>query len=246
MPTFTYVKGLPTPAAELNSLGLTEFEMFLTAYSSVFHKAACETINHLLTVNSFHNSSWNTHLQNTYGISRRHATGVIKFTEGAVNASKESRKLHIKTLKGKLKSLNSWITKLENKLSDSAKFYAKKNWHKSKTGCRFPLSCSLKFRNTNWNRKRRAYKLSQQIEHLKTTPIHTVIPRNQVFIVGSKDESFGNLVCQWDGNTIKFRVPACLESRFGKYVQTTLGNFDRNINRLPEDGAKTWHFFHKR
>ncbi|MBD2491996.1 hypothetical protein [Aulosira sp. FACHB-615] len=253
MPTLTYVKGLPTPAEELNSLGLTKFEMFLTAYSSVFHKAACETANHLLTVNSFHNSSWNTHLQKTYGISRRHATGVIKFTEGAVNSSKESRKLHIKTLEGKLKSLNSWITKSEKKLSDSAKFYAKKNWRNSKTGCRFPLSCSLRFRNTNWNnlrfqihnKKRRAYKLSQQIEHLITAPIQIVIPRDQVFIVGSKSESFGNSACQWDGNIIKFRVPACLESKFGKQVITKLGNFDRNINRLPKDGAKTWHFYYK-
>lgn len=253
MPTLTYVKGLPTPAEELNSLGLTEFEMFLTAYSLVFHKAACETANHLLTVNSFHNSSWNTYLQKTYGISRRYATGVIKFTEGAVNASKESRKLHIKTLEGKLKSLNSWITKSEKKLSDSVKFYAKKNWLNSKTGCRFPLSCSLNLRNTNWNnlrfqihnKKRQAYKLAKQIEHLRISHIQTIIPRNQIFVVSSKDESFGNQVCRWDGNIIKIRVPGCLEPRFGKYVQTKLGNFDRKINRLPEDGAKTWHFFRK-
>lgn len=253
MTTLTYVKGLPTPAEEVNSLGLTEFEMFLAAYSSVFHKAACETANHLFAVNSFNDSSWNTYLQKAYGISRRQSSGVISFAQGAVNASKEHRKLHIKTLEGKLKSLNSWITKSEKKLSDSASFYAKKNWRNSKTGCRLPLSCSLKFRNTNWknlrfqihNKKRRAYKLAQQIEHLKTAPIQTVIPRNQVFVVGSKDESFGNQVCQWNGNTIKFRVPACLESKFGKYVQTSLGNFDRNINRLPKNGAKTWHFFRK-
>ncbi|MBD2505619.1 hypothetical protein [Anabaena azotica] len=253
MPTLTYVKGLPTPREELNSLGLTKFEMFLTAYSSVFHKAACETANYLLAANSFNNSSWNTHLQKTYGISKRHANGVISLAQGAVNASKEHRKLHIKTLEGKLKSLNSWITKSEKKLSDSAKFYAKNNWHNSKTGCRFPLSCSLKFRNTNWNnlrfeihnKKRRAYKLAKQIETLKTSPIQTIIPRNQVFIIGSKDEKFGNQVCQWDGNTLKFRVPACLESKFGKYVQTTLGNFNRLHYRLPEDGAKTWHFFRK-
>ncbi|MBD2491698.1 hypothetical protein [Aulosira sp. FACHB-615] len=253
MPFLTYVKGLPTPAEELNSLGLTEFEMFLAAYSSVFHKAACETANHILSTQSFNKSKWNTHLQKTYGIAKRHANGVISYAQGAVDASKESRKLHIKTLEGKLKSLNSWITKSEKKLSDSAKFYAKKNWRNSKTGCRFPLSCSLKFRKTNWNnlrfqihhKKRRAYKLAQQIEHLKTAPIQTVIPKNQIFIVGSKDESFGNQVCQWDGQTLKFRVPACLESQFGKQVITKLGNFERNINRLPKDGAKTWHFFRK-
>ena len=253
MPTLTYVKGLPTPAEELNSLGLTELEMFLTAYSPVFRKAACETANHLLNGDRFNKSSWNTHLQTTYGISKRHANGAISYAQGAVDGSKEHRKRHIKTLEGKLKSVNSWISRSEKKLADSQKFYFKKNWQNSKTGCRLPLSCSLEFRGTNWqnlrfqlhHKKRRTYQLTKQIEHLKTARIQTVIPKNQVFVVGSKDESFGNQVCQWDGDILKFRVPACLESRFGKYVQTKLGSFDRNINRLPKDGSKTWHFYRK-
>ncbi len=253
MATLTYVKGLPTTAEELNSLGLTQFEMFLAAYSPVFHRAACETANLLLSGQSFNKSSWNTHLQTTYGISKRHAGGVIAHAQGAVDASKEHRKRHIKTKIGKLKSINSWITNSEKKLADSVKFYSKKNWQNSKTGCKFSLSCSIQHHDTNWqnlrfqihNKKRRAYQLTKQIEHLKTAPIQTVIPRNQAFVVGSKDESFGNQVCQWDGNILKFRVPACLESKFGKYVQTKLGNFDRNINRLPGDGSKTWHFYRK-
>ncbi|AFZ11642.1 hypothetical protein Cri9333_0710 [Crinalium epipsammum PCC 9333] len=251
MPTLTYVKGLPTPAEELNGLGFTEFEMFLAALSSVFHKAACETANYLHRSESFNKSSWNTHLQKSYSISKRYANGVISYSQGAVDASREHRKLHIKTLQGKLKSISAWITKSEKKLKDAQKFYAKKNWHKSKNGCRFPLSCSLEYRDTNWqnlrfqlhNKKRRAYQLAQQIEHLKTVSIQVAIPKNQVYIVGSKDESFGNQVCQWDGDVLKFRVPACLEPKFGKYVQTNLGNFDRNINRLPNTGAKTGHFF---
>ncbi len=253
MATLTYVKGLPTPAEELNSLGLTLVEMFLAAYSPVFQKAACETANYLLSGQTFNKSSWNTYLQTTYGISKRHVHGVISHAQGAVDASKEHRKRHIKALEGKLKSLKAWITKAEKKLADSVKFYAKKNWQKSNTGCRFPLSCSIEFRNTNWqnlrfqvhNKKRRAYEFNLRIEHLKTTQIQTVIPRNQAFVVGSKDESLGNQVCQWDGDILKFRVPACLESKFGKYVQTKLGNFDRNINRLPADGSKTWHFYRK-
>ena len=253
MAILTYVKGLPTPAEELNSLGFTELEMFLAAYSPVFYKAACETANHLLSGQSFNKSSWNTHLQTTYGISKRHANGVISHAQGAVDASREHRKRHVKTLEGKLKSINSWITKSEKKIADSTKFYSKKNWQKSKTGCRFPLSCSLQYHNTNWqnlrfqihNKKRRAYQLTKQIEHLKVAPIQTVIPKDQAFVVGSKDESFGNQVCQWDGDILKFRVPACLEAKFGKHVQTKLGNFDRNINRLPFDGSKTWHFYRK-
>jgi hypothetical protein len=253
MATLTYVKGLPTPAEELNSLGITEFEMFLAAYSPVFHKAACETANHLLSDQSFNKSSWNTHLQTTYGISKRHAGGVIAHAQGAVDASKEHRKRHIKTKIGKLKSINSWMTNSEKKLANSVKFYTQKNWQNSQTRCRFSLSCSVQHRDTSWqnlrfqihNKKRHAYQLTKQIEHLKTAPIQTVIPRHQAFVVGSKDESFGNQVCQWDGIILKFRVPACLESKFGKYVQTQLGNFDRNINRLPGEGSKTWHFYRK-
>ena len=64
-------------------------------------------------------------------------------------------------------------------------------------------------------------------------------------IVGSKDETLGNQVCQWEGNKIRFRVPACLESKHGKYVETDLGGFKRNINRIPAEGAKTWHFYLK-
>ncbi|WP_238360887.1 hypothetical protein [Iningainema tapete] len=253
MATLTYVKGLPTPAEELNILGFTELEMFLAAYSPIFHKAACETANHLLATKDFNKSNWNTYLQITYGISKRHANGVIAHAQGAVDASRKNRATHIKTLEGKLKSITAWITKSEKKLADSQKFYSKKNWHNSQTGCKLPLSCSSEFRDNNWqnlsfqihNKKRRAYQLQQQIKHLKTAPIHTVIPRNQAFVVGSKDESFGNQVCQWNGDFLKFRVPACLESKFGKYVQTKIGNFDRNINRLPSDGAKTWHFYRK-
>ena len=71
------------------------------------------------------------------------------------------------------------------------------------------------------------------------------MPRWDVFVVGSKDETNGNQSCQWDGDKIKFRVPYYLEDKFGKYVSTKLGSFPRNINRIPIDGAKTWHFYKK-
>jgi IS605 OrfB family transposase len=253
MATLTYVKGLPTPVEELNSLGLTEFEMFLAAYSPVFHKAACETAESLLTNKSFNKSNWNTHLQTTYGISKRHANGVIAHATGAVDAGKKHREKHIKTLEGQLKSLNSWIAKSKKRLADSFKFYSQNNWEESKTGCKLPLSIDIQSRQTNWQslhfqihqKKRRACQLTKQIEHSLAAPIHAAIPRNQAFVVGSKDETLGNQVCQWDGEFLKFRVPACLETRFGKYVQTKLGNFERNINRLPKDGSKTWHFYRK-
>jgi hypothetical protein len=65
----------------------------------------CETVSHLLSSDSFNKSSWNTHLQQAYGISKRHANGVISFSKGLVDTAKECRANYIKTLTGKLKSL---------------------------------------------------------------------------------------------------------------------------------------------
>ncbi|MEO1376824.1 MAG: hypothetical protein AAFW70_21515 [Cyanobacteria bacterium J06635_10] len=237
----------------MNNLGVTDFEAFLSAYSAVFHKAACETVNHLLSTDNFNKSQWNTHLQSNYAINKRHANGIISFAKAAVDSAKECRNNHIKTLEGKLKSIKKWIDKNEKKLNDARKFYSKKNWIKSKTGCKFPIYCSFQHKNTNWqhlrfklhHKKRLVKKLTKQVEHLKVKSIQVKIPQGQCFVVGSKSESFGNQVCQWDGEYISFRVPYCLESRFATHVKTRIGNFNRNINRLPADGSRTWHFYRK-
>ena len=253
MTTLSYCKGLPAPDLEMNALGCTQIEMFLSAYAPIFHRAACETVQSLQSRGAFNKSVWNTHLQQTYDINKRHANGVISFAMGAVESAKECRAAHIKTLAGQLKSTLAWIKKSQKKLKDGCKFYAKKNWQHSKTGCRFPLSCSLQYRSTNWqnlkfqvhHKQRKAYLLTRKIECLKTAPIRVSIPRSQALIVGSKDETMGNQACQWDGSQIKIRVPKCLESRFGKHVTSEIGDFPRTVNRLPELGAKTWQFYRK-
>ena len=109
MTTLSYCKGLPTPERELNALGCTQLEMFLNAYTPIFHRAACETVQSLQSGNAFSKSAWNTHLQQTYGINKRHANGVISFAMGAVESAKECRANHIKTLAGQLKSTPAWI-----------------------------------------------------------------------------------------------------------------------------------------
>lgn len=150
MATLSYCKGLPTPEAEMNVLGFTDLEMFLNAFAPIFHTASCETVSYLLSDVNFDKSKWNTHLQQTYGISKRHANGVSSYALGAVKAAKTARSLHIKTLEGQLKSIEKWMAQSENKLNNARKFYRKKKWAESKTGCQFPLSCSIRFRDTNW------------------------------------------------------------------------------------------------
>ena len=95
--TLTYCKALPTPIDELNAIGKTHLEMFLSAYTPIFHQAVCETVNFMMSGEEFKKSDWNTHLQKTYGISKRHANGVIASSKGAVDRAKQCRILHIKT-----------------------------------------------------------------------------------------------------------------------------------------------------
>jgi IS605 OrfB family transposase len=253
VPTLTYVKGLPTPSEEITILGYTSFELFLESFSPIYKSAVCETIDKLNSSDDFNKSKFNNYLQTQYGINKRHANGVISFASCKLDSAKECRVEHIKQLEGKLKSARLWLGKQLKKLKLASKFYSKKNWISSKTGCLFPLSCDLKTHKTNWqvtkfivhNKKRYIYQLEQRIRHLKSSPVQVKVVDSDIFIVGSKDETLGNQVCQWDGDVLKFRVPYCLENRFGEYVQTRIGNFDRKINRLPDEGAKTWHFYKK-
>lgn len=251
--TITYVKGLPTPIEELNAIGETTFSMFLFDYSKIFRAAACETVNHLLSVENFNKSKWNTHLQKTYRINKRHANGVIASAKGRLDSSYECRARQIKVLKRKLASAKKWLKTVAKKLKSCSKFYARQNWQSAPKSTLLPLSCSLKYRQTNYqylkfqvhHKKRRIYQLTQEIEHLISKPIRVKVPQWDLLIVGSKDETWGNQVCQWNGHNLKFRVPTCLESKYGKYVFTGFGGFKRNINRIPTEGAKTWHFYLK-
>lgn len=252
MTTLTYCKGLPTALDELTPLGLTNFELFLFDYAGLSYRATLATVNYLLILNSkFDKSKWNSYLQEKFGINKRQAGGIISLSQGKVDAARQSKTNHIKQLESQLKSAIDWAKKTEKKLRLARKFYAKKNWHDSQTGCNFPLATSLKTHQTNWyytrfnlhHKKRYIYKLSQKIATFKLAPIQVKVSRGEVFVVGSKDESLGNQTCQWDGHQIKFRVPYCLESKYGKYVESTIGSFPRQIDRLPATGAKTWHFY---
>ena len=253
MATLTYVKGLPTPIEELNAIGETTFSMFLRDYSQIFYAASCETVNHLLSAETFNKSAWNTYLQQSYGINKRHANGVIASAKGRVSSAIECRFEHLKVLKRKLTSAKKWLKNANKKLASCRKFYARKNWVSSKTSTLLPLFCSLKYKNTNYqhlkfqvhHKKRKIYQLDQQIKHLKLKPVRAKIPKWDAFVVGSKDEMYGNQVCQWDGEWLSFRVPYCLEAKYGKNICSKIGNFNRNINRIPSVGARTWHFYFK-
>ncbi len=272
MSTLSYTKGLPTPIEEMNALGVTKIEEFLYAFSSIFREAVVETVNYLLLLEEFTNDDWNNwkkYIQVKYGVNARQSTGIISNAKGQVDSAKECRKNHIEQLKEKLKSAKSWLKEKEDLLKKGRKYVdyilseqsnyksEKPKKRKNKVPAKgLQLAMSIERKRSTWqefkfqihHKKRYIYQLEKNLEHLSNynkKPIQVKVPHYHVFAVGSSDETLGNAICQWDGNTIKYRVPYCLEDRFGYYVYATIGNFDRGVNRLPENGAKSWHFFRK-
>lgn len=147
--TIAYCKALPTPIDELNALGKTQLERFLSACSPILHNAVCETVNFMMSGCEFKKSHENTHLHASYGISARDANGVISAAALAVEGVALCRILQVTTLEGKAKSCEMGIKKSEKKLKSERHFYAVKQRRNSTKSCVFPLSCSLKYCPTN-------------------------------------------------------------------------------------------------
>lgn len=158
-----------------------------------------------------------------------------------------------------MKSALYWLKKKEKTLKDSRKFYQAKNWQSKKTSPKSKLSCCLDSRRTNWQnlrfaihpKKRYICHIQRKIKALKAADKRVSIPKeHHSYFVGSKGETCGNQVCQFDGNQIKIRVPKVLESKYGEYVECTLKPFPYGQQKIlqalntsgvsvAKDGTKT-------
>lgn len=59
----------------------------------------------------------NTQIQQTFGVNKRYASGVITFVAGEIKSASESYKRHIETLGEKIKSINETINHLNKRLN---------------------------------------------------------------------------------------------------------------------------------
>ena len=81
-----------------------------------------------------------------------------------------------------------------------------------------PICIIYAFRSIT--KKNKIHRYQQIIADLRFARIIKLsVPQKPAFVVGCKKESFGNQVSQGDDNNLKFRVSACLESKFGKYLE---------------------------
>lgn len=128
--------------------------------------------------------------QEAYKLNKRQVNSIRTEVKAAISSAKECRQRHIKTIEGQLKSVKAEIKVLEQKLNNGS----------------FVDACDLKTRRTiienKWfglhQKKRRAHLLENKLKHLKDKPLIVNIPNweTDFFMMGSRDETAGNQVCQ--------------------------------------------------
>ncbi|MDJ0533633.1 MAG: IS200/IS605 family accessory protein TnpB-related protein [Xenococcaceae cyanobacterium MO_207.B15] len=201
MPQRTTVTELPT-----------KLHNFAADVSRLVYPARCEYINRLLAQEK--DSIIIKDLQVKYGINKRQANAIRCEALAAISLATLCRKEHIKKISSQIKSTFSWLKKQKKKLKTT------------------PIACSLKTRRTLQSnkkfaihqKKRRLYLLQNKLAYLLTAPLKVTIgqKKTQYMTVGSKGESKGNQIAQYDDNNIVFRVPYGLEAKYGKYIYAPL------------------------
>ncbi|MDJ0713142.1 MAG: IS200/IS605 family accessory protein TnpB-related protein [Prochloraceae cyanobacterium] len=189
-----------------------ELHQFASDVSRLVYPARLEYLNRLL--NGEKDSLIIKEIQPKYGINKRVANAIRSEVKGAISSATECRAHHIKNIKERIKSLKNWIKENQKKLK------------------KLPKACDIRSkRNVRVNRrfaihqkKRQLHLLAQKVEHLKNKEITVTLgaKNSQYYTVGSKRETLGNQIAQYDGKNIVFRVPYALEKKYGKYIHASL------------------------
>jgi IS605 OrfB family transposase len=219
---------------------------FIADYSKVYRSALIFAVNQRLAGFS-DKSKLNTLIQQTFKINKRQAGALIADADGKVDAAKKCRANHIEQLEGKLKSAKDWLRKAEKALKDARKHYSGK-WQDKKQSTNLKLFCYLDTRQTSWQRKRFAIHhkkryvthLERQVAALKLAQVRvTVSKQGEAYFVGSKGETCGNQVFQFDGATVKVRVPECLKAKYGEAIECSVNPFPYGQDKLEQALATT-------
>ncbi|MDJ0620887.1 MAG: IS200/IS605 family accessory protein TnpB-related protein [Calothrix sp. MO_192.B10] len=228
-------------------------------YSRIYGAASQLCLELSLNDGGLSKSKLNTELQQKFGINKRQANSVVAEIDGKISSAKECRKLHIKNIKGQLKSVNKYLKTWEKRIKDYKKAKKAKKFKQS----HIKDACSIRYNPCRMTelqvakqrinqKKRRKYVLEQKLEYLKNKPLEVNLGNvgSQFTFVGSKGETSGNQICQLDtdGN-LKIRVPRCLESEYGSYItipEVTFKYGQQHIEAALTIGqALTYRFYYK-
>ena len=116
-----------TVFTQLHEENNAELIEYFDAHRERYAKSMRETFHLIKNADEFDKSSYNTHLQNKYGITKRTANSIISDAQGRLNALKELKVFEKKQLEQKIEhlekevlpklvlKLNDYVTRLNNK-----------------------------------------------------------------------------------------------------------------------------------
>lgn len=108
-----------TTVTQLHEKNNQNIIAYIESARGTYAQALRKTFYIVKNSSHFDKSSYNTHLQETYGILKRTANSIIADAQGRLNALKELKAYEQKQLTRKIKSLESQIEELEEKKSDN-------------------------------------------------------------------------------------------------------------------------------
>lgn len=108
-----------TTVTQLHEMNNQNIIDYIESARGTYAQALRKTFYIIKNSSDFDKSSYNTHLQETYGILKRTANSIIADAQGRLNALKELKAYEQKQLTRKIKSLESKIEELEEKKSDN-------------------------------------------------------------------------------------------------------------------------------
>lgn len=110
-----------TVVTQLHDQNNKELIEYIEDARHAYAKAVRETFYVIKNSEEFNKSSFNTYLQNSYGITKRTANSIISDAQGQLNAFKEVKRYEKTQLERKIKHLEtSVIPKLEQKRDDNS------------------------------------------------------------------------------------------------------------------------------
>ena len=185
---------------------------FASDVSELVYPARCEYLNRLLVGEK--DSSIIKEIQPKYGINKRQANAIRYEVKAAISSAKQCRSNHIKLLRSKIKSIKTWLKENQKKLKKLP----------NASDIRTKRNCRSNRRFAIHHKKRKLYLLEKKLEHtlVKSLSVTLGQRKTQYYTVGSKDETLGNQIAQYDGTNIIFRVPYALEYKYGKYIHAPL------------------------
>ena len=185
-----------------------ELSSFALDVSRLIYPARCEYLNRLLAGEK--DSKIIKEIQPKYGINKRMANGIRSEVKAAIASAKKCRANYISLLKRKISSIKSWISQNNLKLKQIKNVVDVKTKRNRRSQRKFAIH----------QKKRKLYLLEKKLEHIVLRPLKVKLgqKKTQYYTVGSKGESCGNQIVQYDGKNIRLRVPYALENKYGKYI----------------------------